>query len=198
MPYEEIGTKILFMAGHTRFWWTVMKVNKIILLLLPVAVLLLWAIFTMPSSPQRSGPLPHECYVWQRVWDEDLRDSIQEAESCFRGFTVLAAEIDVRTNRQQIMSVDYSFLASLSVPVGIAIRINPYSGPFDEMDSSTQSICQLTRAVLKRCGDAGFKPVEIQIDYDCAESKLAGYRTWVRIFKETFPGYPVTIANSES
>lgn len=183
-------------ASWTWRFWTVMKVNWVIFVLLAIIGLLLWAVMhTMESSPRLFGPLPHECYVWQRVWNEELRESIGEAESSFEGFTILAAEIDVRPERlaQQIMPVDYSFLSTLSIPVGIAIRINPYSGPFEKTDPSTQSICQIIRTVLKTAADAGFNPVEIQIDYDCAESKLAGYRTWVECFKETFPQYPITI-----
>jgi len=173
-----------------------MKVVKVILVLLPAAGLFLWAVVhTKQSLPESSGPLPHECYIWQRVWDEELQNSIGQAESTFEGFTVLAAEIDVRPDRQaqQIMPVDYSFLSSLSIPVGIAIRINPYSGPFDQTDPSTQSICHVIRTVLETCADAGFEPVEIQLDYDCAESKLPGYCSWVKYFKEIFPEYPITI-----
>ena len=106
-----------------------MKIKKLTLVFLVAAGLLLW-ILKQPSSlpPRESIPLPHECYVWQRVWNDDLRDAIRLAENDLKGFTVLSAEIDVRPDRQkqQIMSVDYAFLSSLSEPVGIAIRINPY------------------------------------------------------------------------
>ena len=106
----------------------------------PIVILLLFSLiagifffaFPRDSNHQEPATLPHECYVWQRVWNEDLRDSIQRAQSDLKGLTVLAAEIDVRpdSRQMQIMSVDYPFLSTLSVPVGLAIRINPYSGPF--------------------------------------------------------------------
>lgn len=147
------------------------------------------------DPPRRPINLPHEYYIWQRVWNDDLRESIRKAEPRFTGCTVLAAEIDVRQDRQaqQIMPVDYSFLSTLSTPAGIAIRINPYSGPFDKDAPAMQSIRQVIETVLKKSRTAGFEPTEIQIDYDCAESKLAGYRQWIQTIKQDFPDFPIVI-----
>ncbi|MEN8126768.1 MAG: DUF3142 domain-containing protein [Planctomycetota bacterium] len=151
--------------------------------------------FSRDPARRETGPLPHECYVWQRVWSEDLRAAIGRAESDLKGLTVLAAEIDVRPGRQQqqIMPVDYSFLSTVSQSVGIAIRINPYSGPFDTEAPAAQTIRKVIKTVLEKAATAGFEPVEIQIDYDCAESKLAGYRTWIRSLKKSFSEHPIII-----
>lgn len=168
----------------------------------PVIIFLVFAILGIGLYVLRQEPLPgepvvlgHECYVWQRLWNEDLRDSIQLADEDVQGFTVLAAEIDVRPGREkkQIMSVDYSFLSSLAVPVGIAIRINPYSGPFDRTAPASQTILGVIEDVLEKARSEAFYPVEIQIDYDCAESKLAGYGQWIRTIQQAFPDYPVVI-----
>ena len=169
----------------------------------PIVILFLFSLlagivfFTFPrgSNHEKASILPHECYVWQRVWNEDLRDSIQRAQPDLKGFTVLAAEIDVRpdSRQQQIMSVDYPFLSTLSVPVGLAIRINPYSGSFDKDAPASQSIHRIIKKVLEKARDAGFKPSEIQIDYDCAESNLAGYRQWIQALKKSFHSHPITI-----
>ena len=169
----------------------------------PIVILFLFSLlagivfftFLRDSNHEKASILPHECYVWQRVWNEDLRDSIQRAQPDLKGFTVLAAEIDVRpdSRQQQIMSVDYPFLSTLSVPVGLAIRINPYSGSFDKDAPASQSIHRIIKKVLEKARDAGFKPSEIQIDYDCAESKLAGYRQWIQALKKSFHSHPITI-----
>ena len=173
-----------------------MKIKVFTILFLLAAAGLFWvAKRTSPSAPHMPDPLRHECYVWQRVWNDDLRDSIRRAEPDLRGITVLAAEIDVRPGRekQQVMPVDYSFLSTLSVPVGVAIRINPYAGPFDQNAPAAKTIRQTIQTVLEKAEAAEFKPVELQIDYDCAESKLTGYRIWVQSLKQDFPGVPITI-----
>ena len=173
-----------------------LKNKKLIFLLLVVTGVLLWAFMrAVPSLPPQCGPLMHECYVWQRVWDENLREAIRAAEADVKGFTVLAAEIDVRPGRQQqmIVPVDYSSLSAVSVPVGVAVGINPYSGPFDEDAPAAHSIRQCIRTVLERSTAAGFTPAEIQIDYDCAESKLSGYRKWLRFLKKEFSDHSISI-----
>jgi len=150
---------------------------------------------TRRPQARESVALPHECYIWQRVWNDDLRESIQQAKADLHGLVVLAAEIDVRPGdeKQIIVPVDYSFLSTLSVPAGIAIRINPYSGPFDQDAPAMRSIRQVIETVLEKAGGAGLEPVEVQIDYDCAESKLAGYRQWIQAIKQDFPDYPIVI-----
>jgi hypothetical protein len=173
------------------------RIMKLVVILFLFSLVAGIAFFRFPPDPTRmkESALPHECYVWQRVWNEDLRNSIQRAEPDLKGFTVLAAEIDVRpdSRQQQIVSVDYPFLSTLSVPVGLAIRIHPYSGPFDKDNPAFQGICRALRTVLNKATDADLRPIEIQIDYDCAESKLAGYRKWILALKQDFPEYSITI-----
>jgi len=55
----------------------------------------------------------------------------------------------------------------------------------------TDAVAQAVRA-----GGPGFDrlvPAELQIDFDCAESKLAGYRQWVTAIKAKVAPVPVTI-----
>jgi hypothetical protein len=137
----------------------------------------------------------HECYVWQRVWTDELQTSILKATNRIHTFMGLAAEIDVRADRQQrqMIPVDYSFLSRLPEPSGLAIRINPYSDPFEPDADATRYLIQTIRDVLAAASEKDFAPSEVQIDYDCAESKLDGYRAWVQQLKQAFPEFPITI-----
>lgn len=112
-----------------------------------------------------------------------------------QAFTVLAAEIDVRPGRQQrqTMTVDYTFLSNVQVPAGVAIRINPYAGPFEPDSEATNYLIQTIEGVLTDAKADHFTPTEVQIDFDCAESKLAGYCAWVQQLKHAFSDYPITI-----
>lgn len=162
------------------------------------ALVILGIIIVAPTQKSNQGDpaiMDHECYVWQRVWDDELRTSLLEAVGQMQAYTVLAAEIDVRPGRlqRQTMPVDYAFLSSLQAPAGLAIRVNPYSGPFDQDSEATTYLAKTIQGVLASATANHFTPSEIQIDFDCAESKLAGYCAWMQQLKVAFPEYPITL-----
>lgn len=156
-----------------------------------------WWFIKTDNSSQHAGQisLPHECYIWQRLWSNDLSASVHRAEESMSGFTALAAEIDLKGgNLKRIMvPINYEMLAPISQPVGFAIRISPYPGPFGPQEQATQYLLSTIQEVLATSEQAGFRPAEIQLDFDCAESKLQGYREWVNLIKQRFNQYSVTI-----
>jgi hypothetical protein len=162
-----------------------------------ILVILGLAILLLKQKPAESKFVPprHECYIWQRAWTDELQMSILKAAEHIHTFIGLAAEVDVRPGRQQrqMIPVDHSFLSRLQEPAGLAIRINPYSGPFGPDADATKYLIQTIQDVLASAKELDFTPSEVQIDYDCAESKLAGYCAWVKQLKQAFPEYPITI-----
>jgi hypothetical protein len=141
-----------------------------------------------------SGPLPQEIYVWQRVWNDQVTAALTRASHAAAGFAVLAAEIDVHDGAPKIFqpNLNYVALQASGRPISLTIRIDPFSGPFNQNDRVAEAIVRLVRDVVRTAKDHGIDPVELQIDFDCGESKLDGYRTWLRQIRAAIAPLPLT------
>lgn len=89
---------------------------------------------------------------------------------------------------------DPVFLSRLRMTVGLAIRISPFAGPFRADDETADLLVGLAAGVLNQARDANLAVAELQVDFDCAESKLSGYRTWVEAIRQRASPTPVVIA----
>ncbi len=150
----------------------------------------------LPGPPGRTaGPLPQDVYVWQRAWTGPVREAVGQRGRQFGSLVVLAAEVSWTPDGPRVThaDVDYALLKSLDRPVGIALRIGAYRGAFAEDDGVARMLADLSASLCSRAVAAGVTPCELQIDFDCPESKLPGYRKWVRGIKALRPGAPVTI-----
>lgn len=141
-----------------------------------------------------SGPLPQDIYVWQRVWNDQVKAALTTASKSAAGFAALAAEIDLRNGEPKIFrpDLDYAALKLSSRPIALAIRIDPFTGPFNENDRAAEAIARLARDVVKSAQDDGLSPAELQIDFDCGEWKLDGYRAWLRKIRAAVAPLAVT------
>lgn len=141
-----------------------------------------------------SGQLPQQIYVWQRVWNERVEAAVTEAGTSAAGFAVLAAEVDLREGQPKIFrpNLHYAALKTSGQPVSLTIRIDPFNGPFNENDRAAEAIVSLARDVVSTARDHNVDPAELQIDFDCGEWKLDGYRTWLRKIRAAMK--PVAVA----
>lgn len=152
-------------------------------------------VFFFWLTPRTSGPLRQDVYVWQRAWTQPVRDAVSQHATNFAEIAALKAEISWRTNRQPQLtrvSVDYETLAKARRPVGIALRIGPYAGPFTN-DTIAGFIIDIAGRIVTEARTNGVSLGELQIDFDCAESKLDGYRVWVEAIQRRVAPLPVTI-----
>lgn len=192
-------------------------------------------IFFFWRAPRTSGPVRQEVYVWQRAWTQAVRDAVGQHGTNFAEIAVLKAEISWSTNRQPQLTrvaVDYETLAKAGRPVGIALRIGTYAGPFfppgdfglreqaqrdPAFSSAAQStndskapaplrsagtvqdtsvtdyICNVAAGIVNEARTNRVPLAELQIDFDCAESKLDGYRVWIEAIQRRVAPLPVTI-----
>ena len=149
--------------------------------------------------------LPHQAYVWQRQWTDSLKDSIRKHGQEFDRLVALGAEISFRENRPEVIytEADYKLLQDLECEVGIALRIGSFSGPFRPDDETTRLIAETASRLLKKAKESSLEPVELQIDFDCATSKLPGYRTWMEALRPvvkaplTFTALPTWLDSRE-
>jgi hypothetical protein len=165
-------------------------------LLVVLAVILYHFYGSNIAVERRNGQVPQEIYVWQRRWDAAVSKALEQAAYQASGFTVLAAEVGWkgrRVDRVVRVPIDYSTVKAAEKPVGLAFRIGPYSGPFDKRSDATNLLTEIAASLVADAREAGVEPAELQIDFDCAESKLNGYRKWVEALREKIRPVPLTI-----
>ncbi len=128
-----------------------------------------------------AAALTQELYVWQRVGGPAVQAALREFAPQCDGFNVLTAEVSWRAGQPHITraSPDYAALAALGRPVGLSLRVGTFTGPFAEDDAAAQALAALAAELLATARRHGLEPAELQLDFDCAEAKLAGYRRWL-------------------
>jgi hypothetical protein len=158
-----------------------------------LAVLALLPLTGCHRVPEASSPLPHDVYVWQRVWTPEVADGLTKASESMQTIVVFAGQISPGGDAPAVArpEIDYERLNQTRQPVGLALRVDPYSGPFRSDDDAIRSIVELARERLAVARRHGIEPAELHFDFDCAESKLDGYRTWLRAVREAVKPLPV-------
>ena len=97
--------------------------------------------------------------------------------SGFSGLVVLAAEVDLRQGAPRVTRVPLDeSLKNSGKPVGAALRVTTFPSRFADEPGIVQLLQGLTRDVAAEARAKGIALSEIQIDYDCPESKLDDYR----------------------
>ncbi len=146
-----------------------------------------------PARAAGSEPLQHSAYVWQRAWTPAVQSAVFQHESNFHSLCALAAEVSFPNGRPTVSRVrlDFDCLRQPGFRVSLALRINAYPGPYATSNSVTTRLTTLAQEILKEARNAGVTPSELQIDFDCAETKLDGYAMWLREIKNRVAPVPV-------
>jgi hypothetical protein len=134
------------------------------------------------------APLSQDAYVWQRAWTPAVRAAVGAAASHFRRLVILTAEISLRGDGKVTeVRPDYAGIGGSVRDIGLAIRIGPLpataSTAMDPGSAQTMLIRDTAARAVEQARRAGLEVSEVQIDFDCAESKLAGYLNWVEAVK---------------
>ncbi|EEF61971.1 DUF3142 domain-containing protein [Pedosphaera parvula] len=161
-----------------------------------VAMLVLLAFGAMARGTMESSkPLSQEVYVWQRAWNDPVQKAIQQHSQEFTGMVVLNAEVTWRKGNPQLTRVplDYAVLREAKCKVGLALRIGAFSGPFTADAPTTKYLEEVAYSIIAEAQANKVSVQELQIDFDCAESKLQGYRTWVEVIRKKVTPVPVII-----
>lgn len=168
--------------------------GAILFLLLSFAADMFGSNLGQSNSVPAHNSLKHEAYVWQRVWTESLRMSLRTHAPELQGLLVLTAQVDWNGASPTLVRppVDYRFLAALQRSAGLAMRISSYRGPMNATNRTTHFLCAVAREVLTDAHQAGLNVSELQIDFDCSESKLAEYRSWLQALREAARPVPLT------
>jgi hypothetical protein len=173
------------MGRAMRYRWTVLWFAGVAMVLCAVAPGHHWRVDPAPVSEG----IPHDVYVWQRQWRPALKGALGSHGERFRRVVVLGAEIDFPGGRMRVeeADVDFEVLRDLARPVGIALRIGPYRGTYGSADRTVDGLKHVATRLLERAKEAGVEVAELQVDFDCATSKLRGYQTWLAALRSVVP-----------
>ncbi len=162
---------------------------------LAVLALVLGLVCACPVA--RASAWTQEAYVWQRSPLPVLALAAQEGARLGAepdGVALLAAEVSWRGGRAEPVysEIDYSSaLLRGCGRVALVLRAGPFSGPFDAGAPACVSLRGVLREVLRRARAGGLEPAELQVDFDCAEARLAGYAEWLRALRADCGGLPL-------
>ena len=134
-----------------------------------VAALLLCVVALSGSMPQvraTAEALPHDAYIWQRLWTPHVIAAAQRSSDMVRAWRVLLAESD-QTGRWTSVAVPWSELRATARPVTGVIRID---GRLDE-----RRMPALLDQIVSRVEASAANLAGLEIDYDCPTSKLPAY-----------------------
>lgn len=138
-----------------------------------------------------AGAWRREAYVWQREQSPELARAVAESRDVVDALFPLAAELawDARGRAKLVrVPLDHAALAAGGRAGGLVLRIGPWPGPFSRDDETARLIVRGAEETLAAARRAGWSPAELQIDFDCAERTLPGYREWLRALREAVGG----------
>jgi hypothetical protein len=124
----------------------------------------------------------HDVYVWQRSWQPSVVTAIDSIAPHIERLAVLAAEIEFSAGKPKSnhFQPDYASLSKTGRPVVLCVRIGAWSGPFDSQHKAAAAVLQTVSEVIEQAKKAGIEPAELQLDFDCADTQLAGYGDWLK------------------
>lgn len=98
---------------------------------------------------------------------------------------VLAAEIHWTENTPRILrsSIRWEVLKAASKPCVLAVRIASFAGPFAAADVPAKTIQGVFVSLLEEARFHGVEVQECQLDFDCAQRNLAGYKLWLQALR---------------
>ena len=126
-----------------------------------------------------SGSLPQQAYVWQRVWNDPVREAILGASLDVSGLVVLGAEVQWTREgfKKYPVGFDGAALRQAGVPVGLAIRVHEAKAGLGA--EQARAVAAQIEEALERAARASLPVNEVQVDLDCPASRLDGYRRWL-------------------
>lgn len=125
--------------------------------------------FVVVGCTSRQQSLANDAYVWQRQWTPALALAMSSSGNEVRAWRVLAAEMDGR-GQWRTFSPAWPVLAAGGKPVIAVIRLEGVLQQWDET-----ALVERVRELLPRWRQQGIRFAGIEIDHDCATSRLPAY-----------------------
>jgi len=126
----------------------------------------------------------HALYVWQRLWTNEVRESLARATENVRHLMVLVHE-----DGMPAIDVDYAALAGTRLSVTLVYRYPASFGAGLETDV-TQAVARVASEIRRGCTAAqaaGVRLRGVQLDYDAPTRSLRHYRDFLRNLRPELP-----------
>lgn len=151
--------------------------------------------FIPRPAPRSAGLLTQEAYVWQRAWNGSVADSIASYSSNFTTIIPLAAEVVWNGEKATIarVRIDLELLRKNARGIGLALRVGTFAGPFQTHGEAIESVTELAASLVSNAIAQNVRVSELHMDFDCADSRLDGYRLWIETIKTRLNPVPVII-----
>jgi hypothetical protein len=122
-----------------------------------------------------------------------VRQAVGQASGLSR-LVALGAEVDFRREPVRVarVALDPAFGAS-GRPVGVALRIHTFPGRFTDSPEAVRLVAGLASRLAAEARQQGLALAEIQLDYDCPESRLEDYPALIGAVREAVRPVPVTV-----
>lgn len=143
--------------------------------------LILAVAIALCACRRAAEPLRHEAYVWQRLWTADVAAAMTNAGTTFSAYRVLAAESN-RSGALVAIVPDLAALAAGAWPVTAVVRVNGSDPPPD-----AAALIARSEAIVREWRAAGVHLAGIEIDHDCATSRLAEYAGVLAALRAALP-----------
>jgi hypothetical protein len=145
-----------------------------------LAALLLCVIGLSGSTAQLrvAEALPHDVYIWQRVWTPGLIAAAERSSDVVRAWRILLAEAD-RSGRWTAIAIPWANIIATRRPIIAVIRID---GRLDEAH-----VPGMLDQIVARVGAVPVALAGVEIDYDCPTSKLPFYAHFVAALRQRLP-----------
>lgn len=136
-----------------------------------------WLYFLAGETWKPAGRLTQEAYVWQRRWNNDVREAVMRSQELLDSLCVEVAEMSRRNGKIEVANagVDWTLLASLKKPPGLAWRIG---APVIAQGWTKEARDEIGRMIFDSMAKArahGIAISEAQIDCDCPTRLLGEY-----------------------
>lgn len=139
------------------------------------------------EADHRTAPLLHEAFVWQRVWTPEVSAAVSTAT--MQRLHVLAAEVHFEGVKPVVTTIEpnWEALRAFQGDVGAVIRIHTSAAATGWDPPACEAMTELVARIWDLFDEAKRPASEIQIDYDCPESKLKDYTTLVVHLRQALP-----------
>lgn len=114
-------------------------------------------------------PFYHDAYIWQYKWTSAVIDAMKQSSPYIKKWRILVAEVS-KTGEIKKIPTDITKYALNNKEIVLVIRINGQLTSWDP-DKTTRAIA----AIIKDFSATKMHIVGVEIDHDCATSKLQGY-----------------------
>lgn len=138
------------------------------------------------ETPQEI-PLSHDAYVWQRQWTPALKEALAVAGPWVSAWHVLGAEIG-RHGQFFPIAIDSMAVAQTGRPVVLVVRINGQLSGWEP-----EAITKASLALVANWRKSRLLVVGLEIDHDCATSRLPGYAKFLGQLRQTMAGQGLSL-----